>query len=357
MRKKLRVAQIAPLWFSVPPKKYGGTERIISYLTEGLVKRRHKVTLFAPGTSKTKAKLVSVTKKGLISQKISWHDWWWNSFNYSLAFERASEFDIIHSHWTPLGMYFQRFVKTPVLHTFHNIPKKTDKRWPILTHYQKDSKVVFISKKQRQNSPIRFKREWLVYNGIDISQFKFNEKPENYFIWIGRICEDKGTRTAVEVAKKIGIRLLLAGQLQPEYKDYFEKEIKPYLGAKIKYIGELSQNQLSSFYGKAQAFLYPIEWQEPFGLCIVEAQACGTPVIAFNRGSAKEVIKNRKTGLVVPFFDQKKRKNIKGLIGAVKKIDKIKRKDCRRWVEKKWTLEKMVGNYEKIYHKLTKKKV
>lgn len=343
--KKLKIAQIAPLWFPVPPKKYGGTERIIHYLTEGLVRRGHKVTLFASGDSKTKAELISVTKRNLISRKIPWEDWWWNNLNYSLAFLRARDFDVIHSHWTPLGIYFQEFVKTPVLHTLHNIPKRNDHRWEIFKYF-KDSKVVFISKKEKKNSAIRFKREWVVYNGIDISQFKFNERPEDHFIWIGRICQKKGIKNAVLIAKKLGIKLILAGQLQPMYEDYFKKEIEPYLSRKIKYIGELSQRELSSFYGKAKAFIYPIEWEEPFGLCMIESQACGTPVIAFDRGSAREVIKNGKTGFIV--------KNIKEAIRAVKNIEKIKRGDCRKWVEENFTVQKMVDNYEKIYYQLIK---
>jgi len=349
MERKLKICQIAPLWFSIPPEKYGGTERIIHYLTEGLVNRGHKVTLFAAASSKTKAKLVSVTKKGLISQGIPWQDWWWNNFNYSAALEEAKEFDIIHSHWAPLGMYFQRFVKKPVLHTFHNIPKKSDLRWKIFSYYKKDSNVIFISKKQRQNSPIRFKKEWLVYNGIDISQFKFNEKPKDYFIWIGRICKDKGIENAIKIAKKLRIKLFLAGQLQPMYKNYFETKIKPNLTQKIRYLGELKQSQLSSFYGKARAFLYPIEWEEPFGLCMAESMACGTPVIAFDKGSAREVIKDGKTGFVV--------KDISEMAKSIGKIDQINRENCRKWVEKEFTIEKMVNNYEKVYYKVLLKQM
>ena len=145
-KRKLKIAQIAPLWFSIPPKKYGGIERIASFLTEGLVEKGHDVTLFASGDSKTKAKLISVTEKGLISQGITWNDWWWNNFNYSRAFELAGNFDIIHSHWNILGANFQRLVKCPVVHTFHNIPKESDHRWKIFNYYKNDLNAVFISK-------------------------------------------------------------------------------------------------------------------------------------------------------------------------------------------------------------------
>ena len=351
MRRKLKIAQIAPLWFPIPPKKYGGTERIIYYLTEGLVKRGHDVTLFASGDSKTSAKLSSVTKKGLIKKGISWQDWWWNSFNHSFAFKKAKKFDIIHCHWTPMGMFFQDFVKTPVLNTFHNIPKKTDQRWTIFRQLQK-SNIIFISEKEKKNSPVRFRKEWVIYNGVDTKKFKFKNKSGNYFLWVGRVCQDKGIENAILAAKKTGIKLLLAGQLQPMYQDYFRKKVKPFLNSRIQYIGEKNQKELISLYQNAQALLYPIQWQEPFGLAMAESQACGTPVIAFDRGSVSEVVKNNKTGFVVPFHDKKGKKNISGLVKAIKNIDKIKREDCRKWVEDNFTQEIMVKNYEKLYYKI-----
>jgi len=347
MKRKLKIAQIAPLWFSIPPKKYGGIERIVSYLTEELVRRGHDVTLFASGDSKTKAKLVSVINQGLISQGVPWHDWWWNNFNFAFAFEKAKEFDIIHDHWNILGANFQKLVKTPVLHTLHNIPKNTDHRWRIFDYYKKDINAVFISKSEKRNCPIKFKRDWVVYNGIDLSQFKFNLNPKNHFIWIARVSKAKGIENAILAAEKTGIELLLAGQIQPMMKDYFKTKIKPRLTKKIRYLGELSQKELSDFYGQAKACLYPIEWEEPFGLIMAESQACGTPVIAFDRGSAREVIKDGKTGFVV--------KNIEEMIKAIKKIDKIDRRECRRWVEEKFTIERMVSDYEKLFYQIIRK--
>lgn len=345
--KKLKIAQIAPVWFSIPPKKYGGIERIISFLTEELVKRGHKVTLFAPGNSKTKAKLVSLIKKGAISSGAKWTDYWWNLLNHSVAFERTKEFDIIHCHWIMMGGFFQRFIKTPVLHTLHNIPPVAHPRWKIFKYYKDDLNLVFISKSEKKNAPIRFKNNWIVYNGIDISQFKLNLKPKEHFIWIARICPAKGTKEAIEIAKKAKVKLLLAGQIQPRHKNYFEKEIKPELNSQIQYLGELSQKDLSDFYDSAKGCLYPIKWEEPFGLVMTESMACGTPVIVFDRGSAKEVVKNGKTGFVV--------KSVKEAVGAIKKIDQIDREECRKRVEQNFTLEKMVDNYEKVYYQMLKK--
>jgi glycosyltransferase involved in cell wall biosynthesis len=348
MKRKFRIAQVAPLWFSIPPKKYGGIERIVSYLTEELVKRGHNVTLFASGDSKTKAKLISVVEKGLISQGVPWHDWWWNNFNFSFAFEMAEKFDIIHTHWNILGANFQRFVKTPVLHTFHNLPKKDDHRWKIFDYYKNDLNAIFISKSEKRNSPVKFKNSWVVYNAVDLSQFKFNPKGGDHFIWIARVSPVKGIETAIKVAKIMGLKLLLAGQIQPMMADYFKTKIKPQLNSKIRFVGELSQKELSDFYGQAKACLYPIEWEEPFGLIMAESQACGTPVIAFNRGSAKEVIKNGKTGFVV--------ENTNEMIKAIKKIDQIKREDCRKWVEENFTIGKMVSDYEDIYYQILNRK-
>ncbi len=347
MRKKLRIAQIAPLWFPIPPEKYGGIERIISFLTEELVKRGHEVTLFASGNSKTEAKLIPLTKKGLIHLEVAWQDYWFNLFNHSVAFEKANQFDIIHCHWGIIGGFFQKIVKTPVLQTMHNTPNAIDPRWKIFNHYKNDLNLVFISKSERKNAPVKIKNSWIVYNGMDISRFKFNPKSKEHFVWIARICEEKGTKEAIQIAKKAKVKLLLAGQIQPHHREYFRKEIKPELNSQIQYVGELSQKELSDFYGSAKGCLYPIRWKEPFGLVMTESMACGTPVIAFNRGSVPEVIKDGKTGFIV--------KSINEAVRAIKKIDQIDRRECRKWVEENFSVEKMVDNYEKVYQKILAK--
>jgi glycosyltransferase involved in cell wall biosynthesis len=341
---KLKIAQVAPLWFSIPPKKYGGTERIVHFLSEELVKRGHKVTLFASGDSKTKAKLVAPVKRGLIEQGIPWSDYTWSGFNTFLAFKKADRFDIIHAHWGLFSFFFQEFVKTPVLFTFHNIPKRGDHRWKIMEYFKNKINVVFISHSEKNNSQVKFKKSWVVYNGIDIAKFKFNSQPKDYFAWIGRVSPEKGIENAIKVAKKLGIKLLMAGQIQEMRKEYFEKTIKPQLSEKIKYLGEIPEEKLSDFYRGARALLYPIEWEEPFGLVMAEAMACGTPVIVFDRGSAKEVVEDGVTGFVV--------KDNEEMMKAIKKVDKIDRKKCRERVEKYFTYQRMVSDYEKIYYQL-----
>ena len=355
-QKPLRIAQVAPLWVSIPPEKYGGIERIIHFLTEELVARGHKVTLFASGDSKTKAKLISVYPRGLLKDKISWTDPFWNLENLTACFKMADKFDIIHSHLDLWTLFFQGLTKTPVLHTFHNqlyagsvtSPEKFSTRLKLFDKYRKEVNGVFISQAEKKNSAVKFPKNWVVYNGIDVSQFKFHPKPKDHFIWIARIDPFKGIENAIKAAETAGAKLLLAGRLDPVRKQYFQTTIKPHLSKKIKYVGELSQSELSDFYGSARACLYPIEWEEPFGLIMVESMATGTPVIVFDRGSAREVVEDGKTGFVV--------KDIKEMVEAMKKIGQIDRSACRERVERLFSFQKMVDEYEKIYYQLSKKK-
>lgn len=346
--KKLKIAQVAPLWFSIPPKKYGGIEWVVYNLCEGLTKRGHKVTLFATGNSKVPCKLVSVYPKPLTEVGISWYDQTYNLLNLSCAFKQAKKFDIIHTHIDLWEMYFAQLIKTPVVHTIHNPLYSTNKRDSRLFIFEKykNNNFVTISNSQKRLSRVKI-NSVTIYNGIRIEEFKFNPNPKNHFIWCARIDKYKGIENAIEIAKRAKIELVLAGRLDPSQTEYFKKRIKPHLGKQIKYIGEYSREEKSDFFGQAKALLYPIEWHEPFGLNMVEAMACGTPVIAFNKGSVPEIVKNGKTGFVV--------KNIQEAVRAVKNIEKIKREDCRKWVEENFTTELMTKNYEKLYYKILRK--
>lgn len=357
MKKPLKIAQIAPCWYPIPPKKYGGIERIVFLLSEELKKLGHDVTLFASGDSKVSTKLVNVFPKSLTKMKVSWTENILNSESLSLALRLRKHFDILHSHLDHLTLFFQNLVKTPILLTFHNPmeEKKISAKSLLYKIHGKNFFGIFISKNQKKNCPFRFKKSWVVYNGIDISKFKFNPKPQDYFLWVGRFDPYKGVENAIKVAKISGIKLFLTGKIDPGKENYFKNKIKPHLSKKIKYLGELEQKELVKVYKNAKACLYPIEWEEPFGLIMAESMACGTPVIAFNRGSVPEVVEDGKTGYVVPFLNEKKEKNIKGLIKAIKKIDSIKREDCRKRVENLFTSQKMAKNYEKIYREILKK--
>lgn len=347
--KKLKIAQVAPMWFPIPPKKYGGIEWIVYHLCEGLEKLGHDVTLFASGDSNVPCKLSATYPKSLIEDGISWNDQTYNMLNLSRAYERSSEFDIIHTHIDLWDIYFAPLVKTPSIHTIHNplySSRKDDSRLTMFGKF-KDNNYVAISNSHRKLSRAKINFVDTIYNGIKMSDFKFNPKPENHFIWCARIDKYKGIENAIKIAQKAKVKLILAGRLDPTQKDYFNSKIKPHLGKNIKYIGEYSFEEKSEFFGSAKALLYPIEWHEPFGLNMVESMACGTPVIAYNKGSVPEVVKDGKTGFVV--------ENISEAVKALKKIDQIDRKSCREWVQEKFSTEVMVSNYEKAYYDIIKK--
>ncbi len=355
-KKKLKIAQIAPLWFPIPPKKYGGIERVVAQLCDGLVDRGHDVTLFAAPGSKTKAKLVSVFPKPLIEAGVSWSDPFWNLRNLSKAYKLADigKFDIVHSHLDIWTLLFQDLVKVPTLHTMHNSLYKTgveinkDFRLKLFNEERKKTNIVFISKSAKKQSAIKFKKDRVIYNGINLDKYKFNPKGGDHFVWVSRVDDYKGIETAIAAAEKMKIELLLAGRLDKSQVNYFNRKIKPHLNKKIRYVGELTEDQLSVFYGKAKAFIYPIAWEEPFGLVVAESMACGTPVIAYKRGSMPELIENGKSGFVV--------KDFKGLLKAMKEIEKIDRGEVRRRVEKFFSKEIMVKNYEDFYYELISKK-
>lgn len=354
--RKLKIAQIAPIWYPIPPKKYGGIERVVYYLSENLKKLGHKVTLFASGDSKVTVKLKFWRKNHLAKDKIPWQDYFLEFEHLAFSFSKAKNFDILHCHIGPKSFPFLNFIKTPVVWTFHNpiLPKPKTPLFELLNRYKDKANVVFLSRAHKKLCKIKFKKSFIVYNGIDLSLFKFNPRPKNYFLWVGRVEPYKGIENAILIAKMAGLKLFLVGKMDPEKREYFKEKIEPKLNQKIKYLGELSQKKLIKLYQEAIATIYPIEWPEPFGLIMVESMACGTPVIVFNLGSAKEVIKDGKTGFLVPFLNKKGEKNFEGCVEAIKRIREIKRKDCRKWVEKKFSVEKMVKNYEKIYYRIIK---
>lgn len=351
--KKLKIAQIAPLWLDIPPEKYGGIERIIASLTNGLVEMGHEVTLFASPGSKTKAQnLVSVYPKALIKAGIPWSDNTWNLKNLSVAYEASAkgEFDIVHSHLDMLDLLFNKLGgDTPVVHTLHNpLIKKNSSKSKDRYNFYSDAKdylnVAFISDKARELSKLDFKNSRIIFNGIDFDDFKFSKSKEDKFIWVARVDKYKGIENAIEAAEKTGVELTLAGRIDESQQTYFENKVKPRLTDKIKFIGELKKTEMSDFYGQAKALLYPIEWEEPFGLVVAEAMACGTPVIAYNRGSMPELIEDGKTGFVV--------NNLEEMVDAMKKVGELDREHIRTRTKERFGEEVMVKKYEDWYYDL-----
>lgn len=350
----MKIAQIAPLSEPIPPKNKNGLEFVVHFLTEELAKRGHEITLFASANSKTSANLESVFPKNISNDpNASWTPYTYNLWNSFNCFSKINQFDIIHTHsFGAESAFFSYFVNTPVLTTIHSQKRETpiykkDKRYfkyskPIFDFLYKQNRV-FVSKAQ-QNSYKYFKNAYVVHNGIPAEQFAFSGHSYDYFAYLGYLNCQKGAHTAVRVAKKAKIKLKLAGN---GTKEFLEKEIYPYLDENIEYLGPVSGKNKIKFLQNAKALLVPIQWEEPFGLIMPEAMACGTPVIAFNRAAVPEIVKDGETGFIV--------KNEEEMIKAIKKIDSIDRKKCRERVEKYFTVEKMADEYEKIYQKIIEK--
>ncbi|MFA6096277.1 MAG: glycosyltransferase family 4 protein [Candidatus Paceibacterota bacterium] len=352
--KKLRIAQVVSLQESVPPRGKNGLEFMVHYLTEELVKRGHEVTLFATKDSKTSARLVPVVSYPASRKYI----YGWNSTNYSIAgmvkaCEMKEEFDIIHSHIGNTAYYFADLADVPMVETIHSpMPgcKKTKKKRAAVDVYWQDAarrfdKVhhVFVSHSQKNNSKLK-KNASVVHNGIDLERFSFKNDPRDYFIYLGYITEDKGAHLAARAARKANVKLKLAGSCSG-CKDYFKEKVKPCLKkGKIEYVGAVNPQERNRLLGGAKGILVPLQWEEPFGLVMIEAMACGTPVIGLDRAAVPEIVKNGKTGFVV--------KDEKGMAQAIKNIEKISRAECRRHVEKYFTVQKMADEYEKVYEKV-----
>lgn len=340
----MRIAQIASVIQCVPPEKYAGAEQVVFDLTNELVRRGHDVTLFASGDSITNAKLISVFEKPV--SKLPFYNsserFVYLSLNAAQAFEKSKDFDIIHNHTEESGLIFSRFTKTPVINTHHGMFLQTAK--VVYQQYLKDAYFVAISNAQKSWFPeLNFIET--VYHGIDIKKFPFNPKPKDYFLFLSKIWPAKGPHIAIAVAKKTKKKLIIAGYVSKTWESYFKNEIKPHIdGKNIIYLGEINFQQKIGLYKNARALLFPINWQEAFGLVMIEAMACGTPVIAFNCASVPEIVLHNKTGFIV--------NNIKEMEEAVGKIDQINRRDCRKHTEENFIVQKMTSGYEKIYQRV-----
>jgi glycosyltransferase involved in cell wall biosynthesis len=342
----MRIAQLAPLSESVPPQTYGGTELVVSLLTEGLVKNGHDVTLFASGDSETAAKLISVTDRSLRSDTtIPIRRW--QSYDICSLIElekRQSEFDIIHNHMGYQAFSFIKDFKCANVTTNHNIVK--DYCAPIYFRYAKLPLVAISESYKALNYPDKLNYFATIYNGIDISQYTFTSSTKRtYLLFIGRICNDKGTATAIEIALALGLPLKIAGKVDDADKNYFQDKVEPLLSnPKIEYLGEVGLIEKVKLYSEAIAVLYPIAFEEPFGLVMAEALATGTPVAAFNRGSVKEIIADRQTGIVTNNKDE--------LINRFDDIAKISHQACRDRALNLFSSQQMVAEYEKVYELL-----
>ena len=365
---KLRIAQIAPFWYNVPPHNYGGTERIISYITEELVKRGHEVSLFASQHSKTKAQLISPVPYDLLKTIETYCDTNYNAINTyanSYAFLSADKFDIIHSHASYFSFYFCDFVKTPTLHTLHNqMPRPRAIENELFNKY-KNLNYVSISDNFRKRFNLNYVAT--VYHGLDLNIFPFNEKGGESLFWMGRLSKNKGEAEAIQVALKTKKKLKLGISFRKETMEYYKQQIEPYTHTNmIQIMHDINFLETYTYYGDSKAFLFPLSWEEPFGLIMIESMASGTPVVAYAKGSVPEIIKDGITGFLINPSETDirgewivKKTGIEGIQEAVERIYDLSAKRyltmrlaCRHHVEAKFTVNKMVDNYEKIYYSL-----
>lgn len=340
----MRIAQVAPLWFAIPPKTYGGSELVVSMLTEELIKKGHEVTLFAAGDSKTTANFLPIWPKGLEKANLA-APFAVFALMYKELIERQNEFDIIHDHCEYYTVPFSKFLKPPMISTLHN-PITEEKN--ILYKKFPNINYVAISHNQRKSGPgVNIVKT--IYHGISIEKYDFNPNPQDYLLWLSSIVPEKGPATAIEIAKLSGEKLIISGPIFPQNSDYFEYRIKSLIdGKQIQFIGEVDFEKKIELFKNAKAFLFPIHRQEPFGLVVIEAMACGTPVIAFKEGSMPELIEHGKTGFLVDSIEE--------AIRALKNIKKISRAYCREYVQKNFPLRRMVNRYERLYQKILLKR-
>ncbi|MGH7381303.1 MAG: glycosyltransferase family 4 protein [Candidatus Methylomirabilales bacterium] len=338
----MRIAQIAPLYESVPPKYYGGTERVVSYLTEELVRQGHDVTLFASGDSGTRARLIAPCRRSLRLDESCIDQMAHHVVQLEKVFRDASQFDIIHSHLDYLPFPLARRQRTPVVTTLHgrlDIPDLV----PLYREFS-EMPVVSISDAQRQPLP------WLnwqgtVYHGLPENLYTYREKPGTYLAFLGRISPEKRVDTAIQIAKQTGMELKIAAKVDKVDREYFTEVIRPVLDHPlVEYVGEIGEGEKDEFLGNAYALLFPIDWPEPFGLVMIEAMACGTPIIACRRGSVSEVMREGVTGFICDSVEVAAR--------AVERIPSLSRKKCRQIFEKRFTVGQMARGYLPIYHRL-----
>src|SRR5919106_846973 len=338
----MRIAQVAPLIESVPPKHYGGTERIVSYLTEELVRAGHDVTLFASGDSVTNAQLIASCERSLRKNERCKDPVAREVLLVDHVIEHVSEFDLIHFHTGYLHFPICRYLPVPHVTTLHGRLDMPD-TGPVFQRFR-NVPVISISNAQRQPLPWA---NWqaTIYHGLPQDLFRFHPEPGGYLAFLGRASPEKRVDRAIEIAKRVGMRLKIAAKVDPADRRYFRREIEPLLNdPHIEWLGEISDKDKDEFLGNAQALLFPIDWPEPFGLVMIESMACGTPVIAFTGGSVAEVLDDGVTGFVVNDIEQ--------AVEAARRVRDLSRALCREVFEKRFTANRMANDYINVYTRL-----
>lgn len=359
----MRIAVLAPISWPLPPPGYGPWEQVAFNLTEELVARGHDVTVFAAAGSDVSARLVAVcphpleawpaeerrrprgydARTGLLEGPPAGRTW--EELHIATCMEHAAEgkFDVVHSHLHVHALVYGRLIPCPLVTTLHGSAWSRASH-PVLKAYR-DLPFVSLSDAEREFLP-ELNYVATVPNGIRLEQFAFQAEKEDFLLYAGRFAPEKGPDLAVEVARRAGRRLVLAGKLEPQYQAYYDTEIAPHLGHDVEYVGDLTQRELAGYYRRASAVLFLARWSEPFGLVAVEAQACGTPVIATRRGGPAESIVDGETGYLVD--------DVAEAVAAVGRIEALDPHACRRNVEARFTAAQMARGYEAVYERIVK---
>jgi glycosyltransferase involved in cell wall biosynthesis/quercetin dioxygenase-like cupin family protein len=337
----MHIAMLSPIAWRTPPRHYGPWESVVSLLTEGLVARGVDITLFATKDSITKGRLHAVCKKGY-GEDVHAEPKVLECLHISELFDRADDFDIIHNHFDFLPLTYSGLVKTPVVTTIHGF--SSSKILPVYEKYNGKGFYIAISEADKAAS-LDYIRT--IHHGIDLDEFTFNPEPQgDYLLFFGRIHFDKGAKEAIEIARRSKKRLIMAGIIQDEV--YFEREVEPHLDSdNITYVGSVGPEKRDALLRDASALLHPINFNEPFGLSVTEAMACGTPVIAFNRGSMPELIRDGVNGYLVSTVEE--------AVHAVGRLGNINRVDCRKFIKENFSVERMVTEYIKVYEEIIEK--
>ena len=342
----MRIAQVAPLYESVPPKYYGGTERVVSYLTEALVRMGHEVTLYASGDSVTSARLRPACENALRLDTSSTDPTADHIFMAEKLFQEAGEFDLVHSHMDYLALPLLRRMRTPHVTTLHGRLNITN----LVNLYREFRDEPLTSISDHQRVPLEW-ANWqaTVYHGLPEDLYGFHEQAGEYLAFLGRFSPEKRAEDAIEIARRAGLPLKIAAKVDKRDVEYFESVVKPLLLQEhVEFVGEIGEADKAEFLGNALALLFPIDWPEPFGLVMIEAMACGTPVIARGRGSVPEIVEDGLNGFVFEENDE--------AVEAIARLNQVSRRRCRQQFEQRFTAARMAQDYVQVYERLIEAK-
>ena len=347
----MKIAIVAPPWIRIPPMRYGGIEAVIALLADGLAERGHDVTLFTVKDSVSRAsirhffedeqcRLLSEQTSVFLNAAIT------HSLGSYIEITDQGDFDIVHDNTWKEGLASAFFIDIPAVHTLHSPLDESNKKFYELFVGKRNLYFTTISEFQQRVLP-GLNYAGTIYNSIEIESYPYSEEKDDYLLYLSRFNREKAPHIACEAAKRLGMRLVLAGKVsEPDEHEYFDTMIKPYLDDKIRYVGEVSDEEKKRLFAGATAFVYPLQWDEPFGIVMIEAMACGTPVVTYRRGAAPELVENGVNGYLADDFE--------GLLDCIGRVQDISHRRCREYVEKHFSVDAMVDGYERVYRQILK---